>query len=316
MERFILFPIQYPALWNAYKKLQQSFWVADEIDFANDRWDDLAPNEQWFISHVLAFFASSDAIVNENLCKRFISDTEIPEAHAFYTHQMANETVHTETYSLSIQTYIRNTEQRSKLFRAIESFPVIKKKADWAMKWIKSEASFSIRLIAFAIVEGIFFSGSFCAIFWLKKQGKMPGLCFSNELISRDEGLHCDFACLLFHEMKLHVNETILRAIFREAVIIEKEFITEALKCDLIGINAIMMSEYIETCANRLFLQFAAPESSDNLIYPLAKNPFPWMELISLPGKTNFFEKRVGEYAKNREQPGKDKFIFKMDEEF
>lgn len=314
MERFILFPIQYPQLWDAYKKLQHSFWTAEEIDFANDRWDDLTPDEQWFISHVLAFFASSDAIVNENLCTRFISDTKIPEAIAFYTCQMANETVHWETYSLLIQTYIRDPEKRSKLFKAIENFPVIKKKAEWALKWIKSEASFAIRLIAFAIVEGIFFSGSFCAIFWLKKQGKMPGLCFSNELISRDEGLHCDFACLLFHEMKLHVNETILRAIIREAVAIEKEFITEALRCDLIGINAIMMSQYIETCANRVFLQFA-PESGDDLIYPLAKNPFPWMELISLPGKTNFFEKRVGEYAKNREEV-KDKFVFKTNEEF
>jgi ribonucleotide reductase beta subunit family protein with ferritin-like domain len=313
MERFCLFPLKYPAIWKAYKTHQAAYWTFEEIDLSQDRWDELTPNEQHFISHVLAFFSSSDTIVNENLCLRFMKDVEnMPEAKSFYTFQMAMENIHSETYNMLIDTYIKNKEQKLKLFQAIETIPVIKKKAEWALKWIDSESSFPIRLIAFAIVEGIFFSGSFCAIFWLKKQGKMPGLCFSNELISRDEGLHCDFACLLFKTLGLNVETTKIAKIIREAVIIEKEFITEALKCDLIGINAIMMKQYIEFCANRLFRQFV-PESEK--IYPLAENPFPWMELISLQGKTNFFEKRVGEYAKNTEE-SKEKYIFKMDEEF
>lgn len=312
MERFCLFPLKYPTIWKSYKTLLAGFWIFEEIDLSQDRWDDLSPNEQHFISHVLAFFSSSDAIINENLCIRFMKDVEnIPEAKYFYGFQIANENIHSETYGMLIDTFIKDTTEKLRLLNAISTMPVVKKKAEWALKWIDSEASFAIRLIAFAIVEGVFFSGSFCAIFWLKKQGKMPGLCFSNELISRDEGLHCDFACLLFDILNYKVNTSIIVSIFKEAVAIEKEFITEALRCDLIGINSGMMCEYIEFCANRLFVQI----TKEDKIYPNAKNPFPWMELISLPGKTNFFEKKVGEYAKNREE-SKEKYIFKMDEEF
>lgn len=313
LSQYILFPIQNHKIWNAAKKLQRSYWPAEEVNLSNDRWDDLTVDQKWFISRVLAFFASSDAIVNENLCKRFIEDVKMPEAKYFYTFQMANEMVHWEMYSLLIETYIKDAKEKEELFRAIETIPVIKKKAQWALKWIDSEATFAIRLIAFAIVEGIFFSGSFCAIFWLKKRGLMPGLCFSNELISRDEGLHCDFACLLFHELKLHVNESIIIAIIKEAVEIEKEFIIEALKCDLIGINAKMMEDYVKFCANRLFREFV-PET-ETIVYPNIVNPFPWMELISIQGKTNFFEKSVGEYAKNTEK-SEDKYVLNTTAEF
>lgn len=279
-----------------YKKQVACFWSTEEIDLSDDlrHWNDqLTDNERFFIKHVLAFFAASDGIVNENLAERFMQDVQVPEARCFYGFQIAMENIHSETYSLLIDTYIRDSREKDYLLRAIETIPCVKQKAEWALRWINSEkATFGERLVAFAAVEGIFFSGSFCSIFWLKKRGLMPGLSFSNELISRDEGMHCDFACLLFGYLQNKPSEKCVREIIMDAVKIEQEFVSSALPVSLIGMNAEMMKQYIAFCADRLMssLGFAT-------IYN-AKNPFDWMEMISLQGKTNFFEKRVAEYQK------------------
>jgi len=298
LDRFTMFPIKYDGMWKMYKQAQASFWTAEEVDLQEDwgHWKKLSVEEQHFIKHVLAFFAASDGIVLENLAVRFINDVKVPEARAFYSFQMSMENVHSEVYSLLIDTYIKDAEEKHRLFNAIETIPCVMKKAEWAMKWMSGERSFVERLVAFACVEGIFFSGSFCAIFWLKKRGLMPGLCFSNELIARDEGLHRDFACLIYlcvSEMGFDApDEKITRQIVEEAVSIEKEFVCDALPVDLIGMNKELMAEYIEFVADHLLGQLGIDKS-----YGTA-NPFDWMELISLQGKTNFFEKRVGEYQK------------------
>lgn len=293
-DRFILFPIKYDDIWSMYKKAMASFWTAEEIDLYQDLddWKKLNDDEKHFIKHVLAFFSASDGIVNENLALRFYNDVQIPEARAFYGFQIAMENIHAETYGLLIDTYIKDAKEKDYLFKAIDNIPCIKKKADWALKWIERSDSFALRLLAFAAVEGIFFSGSFCSIFWLKKRGLMPGLTFSNELISRDEGLHTDFACMLFRELKDKPSEATVKQLIDEAVDFEKTFITEALPVSLIGINADMMAQYIEFVADRLLIELG--------FSPLynSTNPFDWMELISLQGKTNFFEKKVAEYQK------------------
>jgi ribonucleotide reductase beta subunit family protein with ferritin-like domain len=294
--RFVLLPIQYQSVWEMYKKAQASFWTAEEIDLSQDvrEWTKLSSDEQHFIKHVLAFFAASDGIVNENLAERFMSDIQIPEARCFYGFQIAIENIHSETYSLLIDTYIRDNAEKQRLFNAIDTVPAVQRKANWAMKWIGSDSSFAERLVAFAAVEGIFFSGSFCAIFWLKKRGLMPGLTFSNELISRDEGLHCDFACLLYKMLKhTKLPQETIYGLIGDAVEIEKEFITESLPVDLIGMNAKLMTEYIEFVADRLIYSLGYEKMYNT------KNPFDWMEMISLSGKTNFFEKKVGEYQKS-----------------
>jgi ribonucleotide reductase beta subunit family protein with ferritin-like domain len=293
-QRFVLFPIKHPAVWEMYKKAEASFWTAEEIDLAHDMtdWEKLTKDEKHFISHVLAFFAASDGIVNENLCERFASEVQLPEARCFYGFQIAMENIHSETYSLLIDQYIKDPVERSRLFRAIETVPCVAKKANWALKWIGGDSRFAERLVAFAVVEGIFFSGSFCAIFWLKKRGLMPGLTFSNELISRDEGMHCDFACLLYSMLDNKLSEETIHEIIGDAVKHEKEFICEALAVSLIGMNANMMGEYIEFVADRLLNALGVSKIYNTV------NPFDWMELISLQGKTNFFEKRVGEYQK------------------
>ena len=278
-------------------------------------WEKLNDNERHFISHILAFFAASDGIVNENLCERFASEVQIPEARCFYGFQIAMENIHSETYSLLIDTYIRDSEKRNHLFNAIDTVPCVQKKAAWALKWISESSRFAERLVAFAVVEGIFFSGSFCAIFWLKKRGLMPGLTFSNELISRDEGMHCDFACLLYAMLQEQLPDEKVHAIVRDAVEHEKEFLCEALPVDLIGMNGRMMSQYIEFVADRLLVALGAPKLYNST------NPFDWMELISLQGKTNFFEKRVGEYQKagvmasldNKENPQNNDFALDAD---
>ena len=254
--RFVMFPIQYNDIWTMYKKHEASFWTAEELDLAQDMrdWEKLTPSEKHFIKHVLAFFAGSDGIVLENLATRFFTEVQIPEARAFYGFQIAMENIHSETYSMLIDTYITNTTEKENLFNAITNFPSIKKKADWAMKWIHSEACFAQRLVAYAAVEGIFFSGSFCAIFWMKKRSMLPGLTFSNELISRDEGLHTDFACLLYSHIVNKLAQSQIYAIISEAIVIEKEFITEALPVELIGMNSRLMSQYIEFVADRLLV--------------------------------------------------------------
>ncbi|EME29383.1 ribonucleotide reductase small subunit [Galdieria sulphuraria] len=293
-ERYTLFPIRHPEIWKMYKKHEASFWTAEEIDLSSDLedWKKLNADERHFISHVLAFFASSDGIVLENLAERFCRDVQIPEARCFYGFQIAMENIHSETYSLLIDTYIRDAQEKARLFEAMERIPCIEKKAQWALRWIQSSASFAERLVAFAAVEGIFFSGSFCSIFWLKKRGLMPGLTFSNELISRDEGLHCDFACLLYSLLPEKLPRETIEAIIVDAVSCEKEFICESLPVALIGMNSDMMSQYIEFVADRLLVALGYEK------YFQSRNPFDWMELISLEGKTNFFEKRVGEYQK------------------
>ena len=293
-QRFVLFPIKHSDVWEMYKKAEASFWTAEEIDLNQDLidWARLNNEERHFISHVLAFFAASDGIVNENLCLNFSNEVQIPEARCFYGFQIAIENIHAETYSLLIDTYIKDSRERDFLFNAIENVPAVKRKADWALRWIENSKSFAERLIAFAAVEGIFFSGSFCSIFWLKKRGLMPGLTFSNELISRDEGLHCDFACLLYSKLLNKLPEPVIQEIISDAVSIEKEFVTDALPVNLIGMNAEMMSQYIEFVADRLLVSLGCSKLYNTT------NPFDWMELISLQGKTNFFEKRVGEYQK------------------
>jgi ribonucleoside-diphosphate reductase subunit M2 len=279
-----------------YKKAEASFWTAEEIDLSKDLhdWNNrLNDDERYFISHVLAFFAASDGIVNENLLERFSGEVQIPEARCFYGFQIMIENIHAETYSLLIDTYIKEQAQRTYLFNAIETIPCIKKKADWAVRWIQDkDSTFGQRLVAFAAVEGIFFSGSFASIFWLKKRGLMAGLTFSNELISRDEGLHTDFACLLFSHLKHRPSKQAVQDVITEAVSIEQEFLTEALPCALLGMNADLMKQYIEFVADRLLL------SLGNEKYYKSTNPFDFMENISLAGKTNFFEKRVGDYQK------------------
>ncbi|KAI4920059.1 Ribonucleotide-diphosphate reductase (RNR), small subunit [Alternaria incomplexa] len=294
--RFVLFPIKYHDVWQMYKKAEASFWTAEEIDLSKDLhdWNNrLNDDERFFISHVLAFFAASDGIVNENLVERFSSEVQIPEARCFYGFQIMMENVHSETYSLLIDTYISEPKQRRYLFNAIDNIPCIRKKADWAMRWISDKNStFANRLVAFAAVEGIFFSGSFASIFWLKKRGLMPGLTFSNELISRDEGMHTDFACLLFSLLKNKPSLESVKAIITEAVEIEQEFLSDALPCALLGMNAKLMCQYIEFVADRLLLALGNTKAYH------ATNPFDFMENISLAGKTNFFEKRVGDYQK------------------
>jgi ribonucleoside-diphosphate reductase beta chain len=293
-QRFVLFPIIHKEIWAMYKKHEASFWTAQEIDLSQDEkdWDKLNQNEQHFIKHVLAFFAASDGIVLENLAERFLTEVQLPEARCFYGFQIAMENVHSETYSLLIDTYIRDSQEKTRLFHAMETIPCVKEKAQWALKWISCDNSFAERLVAFAAVEGIFFSGSFCAIFWIKKRGLMPGLTFSNELISRDEGLHCDFACLLYKMLQNKLAQEVVQDIIRDAVKIEIEFVCESIPVALIGMNQKLMSQYIEFVADRLLAALGCPK-----IYN-ATNPFEWMEMISLQGKTNFFEKRVGEYQK------------------
>ena len=294
-DRFVMFPLKYHDIWEMYKTQQHSFWTAEEIDLAQDLtdWNEkLNDNEQHFIKMVLAFFAASDGIVNENLAENFLKEVQYPEAKSFYGFQIAMENVHSETYSLLIDTYIKDSVEKDRLFHAIDNFPSIKEKADWALKWIASE-SFDERLIAFAAVEGIFFSGSFCSIFWLKKRGLMPGLSFSNELISRDEGLHCQFACLLHNRyIKDKVSEERIKEIICSAVDIERTFITESLPVSLIGMNSKLMEQYIEFTAD-FWLQALGCQKVYNV-----ENPFDFMDMISLQGKTNFFEKRVAEYQK------------------
>jgi len=292
--RFVLFPIQSQPIWRMYKQAMNCFWKAEEINLTRDYkdWERLTEDEQHFIKYVLAFFAASDGIVTENLAVRFMSDVKLPEARCFYGFQIAMENIHSETYSLLIDSFIKDDREKTKLFEAINNFPCIRKKADWAIRWMESESeSFAKRLVAFACVEGIFFSGAFCSIYWLKKRGLMPGLTFSNELISRDEALHCEFAVLLYKmlgEKKLSNLEVSM--IVTEAVSIEKEFICDALPCRLIGMNAGLMSQYIEFVADRLLQQFGVSKHYN------ATNPFDFMDMISLEGKTNFFERRVGEY--------------------
>jgi ribonucleoside-diphosphate reductase subunit M2 len=292
--RFVMFPIHHNDIWQMYKKQIDCFWRVEEVDLSKDMtsWDSLTEQEQYFIKMVIAFFAGSDGIVNENLAARFMSDVKCSEARAFYGFQIAMENIHSEMYSLLIDTYIKNSDEKAKLFQAIQHFPCIKKKADWAIKWIEDKrSSFATRLIAFACVEGIFFSGAFCSIYWLKKRGKMPGLTFSNELISRDEALHTEFAILLFHKLAKKPNKKKIIEIIREAVEIEREFICEALPCRLISMNSDLMKQYIEFVADRLLVQLGCDK-----VYNVTC-PFDFMEMISIEGKTNFFEKRVGEYA-------------------
>ncbi|KAI3436759.1 hypothetical protein D9Q98_006171 [Chlorella vulgaris] len=314
-DRFVMFPIRYNDIWEMYKKAEASFWTAEEVDLGSDYkdWEKLSDDEKHFVSHVLAFFAASDGIVNENLGARFMQEVQIPEARAFYGFQIAIENIHSEMYSLLLETYIKDSQEKEKLFHAMETVPVVRKKAHWAMKWIDSAERFSERLIAFACVEGIFFSGSFCSIFWLKKRGLMPGLTFSNELISRDEGLHTDFACLLYRHIENKLSEERVSEIVSEAVAIEKEFICDALPVDLIGMNKVLMGQYIEFCADRLLVALGNPKQ-----YNMA-NPFDWMDMISLQGKTNFFEKRVGDYQKAGVMNGlgsNDNHAMSFDEDF
>ena len=311
--RFVLFPIKHNDIWQYYKKAEASFWTAEEIDLSQDThdWENrLNDGERHFISHVLAFFAASDGIVNENLAVNFLSEVQYAEAKCFYGFQIMMENIHSETYSLLIDTYIKNPAEKDKMLRAVDTIPCVKKKADWALRWI-NDGNFAERLIAFAAVEGIFFSGSFCSIFWLKKRGLMPGLSFSNELISRDEGLHCDFACMLYTDhIKNQLDPESIYTIILDAVSIEKEFVTDALPVSLIGMNAELMCEYIEFCADRLLVALGLDKQFN------AQNPFDFMEMISLQGKTNFFEKRVAEYQKSGVMSEKESMAFSLDEDF
>jgi len=309
--RFVMFPIKYDDVWQMYKKQVDCFWRAEEIDLSKDNahWDTLSQEEKFFLSMILAFFAASDGIVLENLGLRFMNDVQISEARAFYGFQIAMENIHSQTYSLLIETYIKNAEEKDKLFRALENFECIKKKGDWAQKWIKDNRSgFATRLIAFACVEGIFFSGAFCSIYWMKKRGLMPGLTFSNELISRDEALHCEFAVLLYSKLVNKVKKSRVHEIIKEAVEIENEFICEALPCRLIGMNSQLMTQYIQFCADRLCVQLGYDK-----IYNVG-NPFDFMELISLEGKVNFFERYNDSYALATKT--KDDSTFDLTEDF
>jgi ribonucleoside-diphosphate reductase beta chain len=313
-DRFVIFPIKHNDIWEYYKKSEASFWTAEEIDLSNDMndWNNkLNDNERHFVKHVLAFFAASDGIVNENLAINFLNEVQYPEARFFYGFQVMMENIHSETYSLLIDTYIKDPVEKDKLLHAVETVPCVGKKADWALTWINN-GTFAERLIAFAAVEGIFFSGSFCSIFWLKKRGLMPGLSFSNELISRDEGLHCDFACMLYSD---HIVDKLpkekVTQIITDAVTIEKEFVSDAIPVRLIGMNADLMCQYIEFCADRLLLALGCDKFYN------ATNPFDFMEMISLQGKTNFFEKRVAEYQKSGVMNNKEENnVFNLDEDF
>lgn len=293
-DRFVILPINYPRIWEMYKKHEASFWTAEEIDLSDDlkHWETLNAGEKHFISHILAFFAASDGIVNENLAVNFMSEVQVPEARCFYGFQIMMENIHSETYALLIDTYVKDPVEKDRLFHAIDTVPCVGKKAEWALKWIEN-GTFAQRLVAFAAVEGIFFSGSFCSLFWLKKRGLMPGLTFSNELISRDEGMHCEFACLLYSMLNNKLSQEEATGIITDAVEIEKEFVSDALPVNLIGMNAKLMSQYIEFVADR-WLQELGYDKHYN-----ATNPFDFMEMISLQGKTNFFEKRVGDYQKS-----------------
>ncbi len=310
-DRFVILPINYPRIWEMYKKHEASFWTAEEIDLSSDQkdWQALNDGERHFISHILAFFAASDGIVNENLAVNFMSEVQLPEARCFYGFQIMMENIHSETYALLIDSYVRDPKEKDRLFHAIETVPAVKKKAEWALRWIQN-GSFAERLVAFAAVEGIFFSGSFCSLFWLKKRGLMPGLTFSNELISRDEGLHCEFACLLYSMLNRKLSKEEVFAIIAEAVSIEKEFISEALPVRLIGMNADLMKQYIEFVADRWLAELGYPKMFK------AVNPFDFMEMISLQGKTNFFEKRVGDYQKSGVLSSGADVSFSLEEDF
>jgi ribonucleoside-diphosphate reductase beta chain len=312
-DRFVLFPIQHDDIWSFYKKAEASFWTAEEIDLSTDLVDwetKLNEDEKHFVKHILAFFAASDGIVNENLAENFLSEVQYTEAKFFYGFQVAIENIHSETYSLLIDTYIKDTKDKNYLFNAIDTLDCVRKKADWALRWI-DEGSFQERLVAFAAVEGIFFSGSFCSIFWLKKRGLMPGLSFSNELISRDEGLHCDFACLLYNNHVVNkLPKEHIKTIILDAVEIEKEFILEALPVKLIGMNSDLMSQYIEFVADRLLSELQCEKHFN------VTNPFDFMDMISIQGKTNFFEKRVAEYQKAGVMSDKEDQAFRLDDEF
>lgn len=294
-KRYVIFPIKHDEVWKMYKKAEANFWTAEEIDLSkdlNDFNEKMNEDEKYFVENVLAFFAASDGIVNENLGERFYNEVQIQEAKFFYGFQIAVENIHSETYSLLIDTYVKDINKKHKLLNAIETIPSVQKKAEWALRWIENkDATFGTRVIAFAAVEGIFFSGSFCAIFWLKKRGLMPGLCHSNELISRDEGLHTEFAVLVYSMLVDKPSKETVIEIIREAVELEKEFITDSLPCALIGMNQNLMKQYIEYVSDRLLLMLGIDKIFN------VENPFDWMELISVQGKTNFFEKRVGEYA-------------------
>jgi ribonucleoside-diphosphate reductase beta chain len=295
--RFVLFPIEHNDMYQMYKKAESSFWTANEIDLVKDisDWEKLTHDEQHFIKNVIGFFAGSDGIVMENLATRFMNEIQIPEARAFYSYQIFNESIHSETYSLLIDTYIKDNVEKEHIFNSIENIPSVAKKAVWAYKWIQNkDVSFATRLIGFAIVEGIFFSGSFCAIYWIKKRGLMPGLTFSNELISKDEGMHCEFACALYEMIQNKLDQKTVHQIFNEAVEIEKEFIVDSIKCNMIGMNSELMKQYIEFVSDRLLVQLGY-----NKIWNV-ENPFDFMEMISLRPKSNFFEVRVGEYAKSK----------------
>ncbi len=311
-DRFVLFPVKHREMWEMYKKAEASFWTAEEVDLSADLADwgnKLNEDEKHFIKHVLAFFAASDGIVNENLAVNFLQEVQFPEARCFYGYQVMIENIHSEMYSLLIDTYIKDEAEKGKLFHAVDTVPCVGKKAEWALRWI-SNGSFAERLIAFAAVEGIFFSGSFCSIFWLKKRGLMPGLSFSNELISRDEGMHCDFACLLYNQLRSKMPKEEVTRIITDAVVIEHEFVRDAIPVKLIGMNADLMCQYIEFVADRLLVALGCEK-----IYN-ALNPFDFMELISLQGKTNFFEKRVGEYQKAGVMSKQEQNVFKLDEDF
>jgi ribonucleoside-diphosphate reductase beta chain len=310
-DRFVILPINYPRIWEMYKKHEASFWTAEEIDLSDDQkhWENLNDGERHFISHILAFFAASDGIVNENLAVNFMSEVQVPEARCFYGFQIMMENIHSETYALLIDTYIKDPAEKDRLFHAIDTVPAVQRKAQWALKWIDN-GTFAQRLIAFAAVEGIFFSGSFCSIFWLKKRGLMPGLTFSNELISRDEGMHCEFACLLYSMLSEKPSKEEATAIITDAVEIEKEFVTDALPVNLIGMNAKLMSQYIEFVADRWLVELGCDK-----VYNTT-NPFDFMEMISLQGKTNFFEKRVGDYQKNGVLNTQESKAFSLDEDF
>ena len=298
-----------------YKKHKASFWTVEEVDITKDTafWEHLNKDEQFFVKHVLAFFAASDGIVNENIAVNFIDEVQIPEAKYFYAFQLAMENVHSEMYSLLIDTYVKDPAEKHRLFHAMETFPAVKDKAQWALDWMTEKSSFAKRIVAFAAVEGIFFSGSFCAVFWLKKRGLMPGLCFSNELISRDEGLHTDFACLMYSKLEDKLSNEVVQEIITSAVVAEKKFVTEALPVSLIGMNTELMSIYIEFIADRLLTALGVPK-----VYN-ASNPFEWMEMISMQGKANFFERRVGDYQKTGVMSlvdGGDSHKFELEAEF
>lgn len=317
-KRFVILPIKYPEIWAMYKKAEASIWTVSEVDLSRDmsHWETLKEDEKYFIKHVLAFFAASDGIVNENLVERFMAEVQITEARCFYGFQIMMENIHSEMYSRLIETYIKDAAEKASLFNALEEMPAVKRKAEWAMKWIgHKNASFGERVVAFAAVEGIFFSGSFAAIFWIKKRGWMPGLTFSNELISRDEGLHCDFACLMFKMLNKKPSAERVTGIILDAVEIEQEFLTQSLPVGLLGMNAALMKQYIEFVSDRLLVALGFSKVF------MAENPFPFMENISMEGKTNFFERRVGEYQKSgvmnsTKEPDASQHVFSKDEDF